>query len=601
VPGGDVLGDMGGAERFVAGLAMNARNAGYGLLESAVSGGPNAAIARKLRDAALPQQQSVRGLIAGGEDNRDMLQRAEQWLIDRQQANAPEDDALNDTWGGKAGNFTGYAAQLLLPAGLAKAAGNVPQLARAKSGLEALYAAAMPTTFQGAAMQGSLLGAAQPVAEGDSRVANAGVGAVAGPLGMLLGRGIGKFTQAVVSPFRQISNQAIEQRAADVLRSEADDVTRLMVPQPSAVPGVRRTLAEESLDPGIARLERNARGTGGGFDALDRANNAARVSSLRAFAQDDAAITAAQQARHVASNGLRQRAMRAPPADTARLVSQIARLEAGQQGRPSVQSGLAQVRKLLEAPEGMERLPMPVLYNVRKTLDEMLSGKYGGDSSAALAGSRELMAVKGQLDRVMAKSSPEFAQYLDAYRKGSEPINRMQVGQQLISQKSGSAVLDPLTGEQVLLPAAFSSQARNLDRVAQQATGFRKATANSVLRPEDRAAIAAVQDDLERRAFAATAGDAANSHTRGRLALDQRVAGQVTGRAIPFFKEVSEELHRVGHQRLEAKLASVLANPAEARRVLSSLPPGDRRIIETAMARAGVVAGDVSSRYVPTE
>jgi hypothetical protein len=281
VPGGDVLGDMGGAERFVAGLAMNARNAGYGLLESAVSGGPNAAIARKLRDAALPQQQSVRGLIAGGEDNRDMLQRAEQWLIDRQQANAPEDDALNDTWGGKAGNFTGYAAQLLLPAGLAKAAGNVPQLARAKSGLEALYAAAMPTTFQGAAMQGSLLGAAQPVAEGDSRVANAGVGAVAGPLGMLLGRGIGKFTQAVVSPFRQISNQAIEQRAADVLRSEADDVTRLMVPQPSAVPGVRRTLAEESLDPGIARLERNARGTGGGFDALDRANNAARVSSLR--------------------------------------------------------------------------------------------------------------------------------------------------------------------------------------------------------------------------------------------------------------------------------------------------------------------------------
>src|SRR5690606_27815263 len=70
-------------------------------------------------------------------------------------------------------------------------------------------------------------------------------------------------------------------RAVGQVQREAEDAAALMRPQPSQIPGVQRTLAQESLDPGIARLERNLRSTVGGFDAIDSANNVARTEAIR--------------------------------------------------------------------------------------------------------------------------------------------------------------------------------------------------------------------------------------------------------------------------------------------------------------------------------
>jgi hypothetical protein len=233
---------------------------------------------------------------------------------------------------------------------------------------------------------------------------------------------------------------------------------------------------------------------------------------------------------------------------------------------------------------------MQVLSNVRLTIGDMLAGKYGGDNGAALAGSKALMAVKSQLDRVAAKASPEFAQANQAFRQHSGEINRMQIGQSLIGQRSGSAVLDPVTGEQVLLPASFSSRARNLDKVAAEATGFRKAKAGNYLTPDDLKTISAVQDDLQRKAFAATAGSGGNSQTFERMALNDRVAGGLLAKA-PIIGKAFEYLDAVGQQRLRAQLSQVLQNPQQARALLARLPAQDRLALENAMNAAGSTLG----------
>jgi len=88
-----------------------------------------------------------------------------------------------------------------------------------------------------------------------------------------------------------------------------------MQPSPSAIPGVSRTLAEESLDPGIASLERSVRqrsAAGAEFDTVRRLNNDARVKAIQGFAGDEAAISAAEQARSAATTPLLNQALAAP-------------------------------------------------------------------------------------------------------------------------------------------------------------------------------------------------------------------------------------------------------------------------------------------------
>lgn len=88
---------------------------------------------------------------------------------------------LMDTGAGLAGNITGYGLQMVGPG-------------MAASGTR-LAGAALPTTFSGAATQGAALGTLQPVASDESRLANAGLGAVAGVAGQAAGKVLGASAQ----------------------------------------------------------------------------------------------------------------------------------------------------------------------------------------------------------------------------------------------------------------------------------------------------------------------------------------------------------------------------------------------------------------------
>ena len=562
----DATEGMGTGERIAAGFGRSFAELGRGLKQV----GTNAAI-------------GLGSAFAGDPQFRQALRQQTAPIQQRQQAEIDEarriDSPLMATGGGQVGNALGLMSQILV-SGMA--------LKSTSAG-----AALLPATIRGNAAQGAALGALQPTTTGESRGLNSLMGGAAGGAGAAVLKGAGTGINAL----RNIGRQGVDgtdRAAATMLAAQAADPSSITRAAPSAVPGVQRTLAEETLDPGIARLERNMRSTSNQFDAIDRSNNAARVQALEGFAGDSASLSAARSERTRETSGLLNQAMQEGGVNVTAIRESLASQIESSATRPAVQSALRDVNAALSN-AGDDVFG---LYGVRKTVDDLLSGKAGGDKSYARAATRELMQFKNQLDEEIAKASPTFGQYLNRYREMSVPINRMQIGQAMMDSKSGSAILDPVTGVQVLTPAQFSRKSRSLDDIAAKATGFSKAKASDILQAGDIAVIKAIQDDLERQAFRATAGSGGNSQTFERAALDnqlsRRVGSDLAGQIPmvgPYIRDFVGVLDKSRNERIKERLAYLVANPEEARRVIAALPPAGQAIVTKALTQLGGSSG----------
>lgn len=577
-------------QRRAAQLAQSDPTAGMSGLDRAAAGvglslAETARGARQLIGDAFHSGTDMLALITG----QDPAARRRETVDAQRRLDAP----LLDTGAGLGGYIGGTVGQVLVPGGVAKMGLQTPRLLaaapRIEPALQTVKAASLPSSVRGSTAQGGLLGLLQPVGEGESRMQNATAGGVLGLLGAGIPRAVGALRRGTGSMVGRVTRGGAENRAAQIIRAEADRPAALMRPAPSQIPGVQRTLAEETLDPGIARLERQARSTGRGWDILDRTNNAARVAAIRQFAGDEAAIEAAKRSRDAVAIPALERARLVQDVDTAPLLQQLDQMIEDYTGNPAVQDGLRMAKVQMEKAGGN----LAHLENVRQFIGRLISGT-ANNNGAKL---HELMDAKGQLVDLMGAASPDFETYLRAYAEGSRPINRMQIGQSLLTSRSGSAILDPVTGEQVLTPAAFSGRARNLDRVAQEATQFKRARAADYLEPEDLATISNVQDDLERRAFAATAGSGGNSQTFERMALNDRLTGGFASR-LPIVGRAVEYLGQIGETRLQATLSEMLASPDRARAILQRLPAQDRRVIENALSRTG---GSIGALLLPVQ
>lgn len=583
----DAMEGMGRGEKFLAGIGRSADTS----IKGAKQLGTSLASYFVNSNPMLFSEETRKGF-------RDSLSRQEAEETERRRLDAP---LMRDGYG-MAGNIAGTVGQIVAPGGVAKLATMTPRLMKAAPAAGRLarlvQGASLPSTAGGAAAQGAVIGAAQPMATGENRLASMAINAGAGYGGAKIGQAVGGIVRGGV--------RGLDRRVGETLTQEADDVANLMRPQPSQVPGVTRSLAEESKDAGIARLERGIRDTTVGWRARDLSNNAARVAAIRQFAGDESSIRAAEEARDAATSGLRDRAFaegsEAAKADAAAralmmpgssgmgsLRTGIRSIAQAKSGNPAVQSALSDVDgALAKAGDSVGGL-----YDVRQYIGFLLSGKAGSDKSYARAASAELIRMRGMIDEEIAKRAPTFPQYIKAYSEASTPINRMQVGQELIGQKAGSNTLDEL-GNQVLLPNKFSGMARDLDGVAQRATGFDKASAASILQPDDFATIAAVQDDLERQAFRQSASGS-NSHTYQRKEIGKRMvnrtATNAAARAVPLlgggFGAAMDYLEKVGAQRLSGRLAEVIQNPQQARAILANMPPPERAALEEAIKRLG--------------
>lgn len=572
------------------------------------------------------------------------------------------DAPLMDTGAGVAGNVVGTLAQFVGPGAIGKTIGSA-----------GLKAAALPTTLLGNVAQGAVLGALQPTAKGESQLANAAFGAGSAAAGYAIPGLVRGAKSAFIDPLTNGGNDRI---IANTLSRFADDPAKLATPARSPVPGVNYTLAEATLDPGIARLQRTLMGSTDVSNEIGRVfsqNNAARVQALQGIAGDELSVAAAEAARKQASQSLLNQAKQAEGVNvrrTAGLIDRVLKGEAGE--RPTIRTALESVksrlfepyddaarmsdargivveaiggrmssadhavltearrllgnrsgigaaevsaslkalkpkskaaieavsaaRKLLNSEAFKGKEDVARLYGVRKYIDDLMSGKVAGDNAASSAARRELMLVKKSLDNAITKAAPEFRDYLKAYRAGSQPINQMEVGQELLRRSVGGT--DAMTGAPILQAGTFQRNVRNLDQVAQSATGFKRAKAGGILSPAQQQTIADVADSLSRQQFAEKAGKMPGSDTFQNLAsqnaMNRLGMPSVVSNLGPVSRVVGvfdTALKVAGvPERLQARLAQVIADPSQAQKILTRLPNRDREILQAAIASMGTRA-----------
>jgi hypothetical protein len=562
----DPTAGMSGVEKFAAGVGRSIVETGRGLRQAIPALGIGLAKATSMSPVG-----------------RALIDQRTEGFRQREQARVDEarriDQPLMDTGAGMAGNIAGTLGQIVGPGIYLRGS--------------AAGAALLPRTVGGNALQGGVIGAAQPVATGESRLANLALGTGAGAAGAALPIAGGRLAQlARRAPY---TGGGAERRAAEILRSEATNPAALATPQPSAVPGVRRTLGEESLDPGVMALENTMRaGQRGIFDPIDTANNVARVQGLQRIAGTEADMAAAEAARSAAASSARGEAMQAGPVAITQTMGALDSAIQAQQGRPAVQGALQQVKGLLQQADGNPESRIAVLDNVRMTIGDMLSGKYGGESAAALKGSRELIAVRDALNEEVGQQVPSFTAYLNAYRQSSRPINRMQMGQELLER--GSAPVPDDLGLPRLTPGAFSRASGDLDQTAARATGFSKAKASDILNADDIGLIKSIQDDMQRQ-FRRQSSATVGSQTFERGAIERRLGNQIASR-IPVVGGFLDVFEQAATQRIKERLAYMVANPDEARRVLAALPAKDRAVVNQALLQLSARPAAAAPAYV---
>lgn len=487
---------------------------------------------------------------------------------------------LKRTAGGMVGDAAAGISQILGPGALLR-------------GSSAVRSAFLPTTVRGNAMQGGVYGALQPVETGDSRMRQAGFAAGAGAFGAALPALAGSTARSLRAAVDPLTQRGQERIVAQTLRQSAVDPARIAQAAPSPIPGVQRTLAEETLDPGIAQLQRQFPTQ---LAELSSQNNAARANAVRSTfnGADDASIASIKASRDAAAQQSLRGLSKAGSVDTAPVRKAIESAVTRHQGNPATQAALRQI--LGEMPEIKTAQQA---YNFRKYIDFTLSKQ--SDKPAAQQAMRELLTVKSVLDRSMSRAYPQWRSYLGDYKAASRQADQAKVGQAVLN--TGRQVADPMTGERVMTPATMAGASNNLRGLVRNATGFRRANPDAVLAPQQKGLLAAMADDASRMDFVNNAGRAAGSNTAQNLAT-QNLLRQVTGggrlASLVADSQLGQRLVTPIEKtyglfgvpdRLQSVLVEALSDPARARAIMGRLPVADRNILENALIQSGGLIG----------
>lgn len=575
-----------------------------------------------LADQVLPDEtRNISGLITGKKAEPTSIGgRLHRYIDD---TIAADDEALRqnerayqatiaDTAAADAGAVVGTVAPFLLSGGRLGGA-KVGNILRAALPQGAKF---LPRVAAGVT-EGAIGAASTPVLGDDfagEKTEQLGVGALIGGALPVVGSVLGKL-KPLADYAGRFTKGGAQQRALEQIQREATDFEGLKTARPSEVDGVNLTLAQESLDPGVARLEGYGRKLDKtGFETIDRNNNEARVAALKTFAGDEADIAAAEAARDAAAKPLRDAALKGVGVDTSKLVSQIDKGIEKLRGMPDVQRALADARGLLFRPAtAAEKAASPnwpdmvpedevaVLYNVRKTINHWI-GKADPSKPYLANAQRELIGVRDALDRSIKKSSPEFGQYLDTYKAGSRPVNRLALGAEILKRATGGSddIAFAQTGDVIgtprLLAGKMGNVSKNLDAAAKAANpGFKKAKAAAILEPGDMATLRAVKADLDRVAQTQRDSSGGNSITKPLEMIEERAQSAAEKLPLGIGKTV-EFLNAITEPRIRQQLVYLLQNPAEFRRVAATMPAADAATLADVLARLAPAAGAAATR-----
>ena len=532
------------------------------------------------------------------------------------------DAALMDTGAGMAGNIAGSIGMALAPGGALKAAGmgaNALGAANAASRLSTAGGALMaPRSIGGALGVGAGMGVIQPAADMQERALNAGIGSVASaaiPVGMRA-FSAGK---AAVEPFYESGRQQILGRALREAAGgdEAAVMARLQAASQPAVgpfrPGAEKTLAGELVpgslptaaqvgdNAGLAALERAAMATNPTVtnDLVTRqtAQNAARVRAIEDMAGSDGLrdFTRAElqsTADDLYGNAFKKGIDLKRDAATGAFLSKSA--QAARKGEitkllqnPYIAEAVPEAKKLMQGQFKSIGDPLGSvegLHYVKKALDDKIGAAKGNEQ-------RVLIGVRDRLLTTIEALSPDYAAAKSVFADMARPVNQMDTAAEIAKRSltpRGNMTLDKF------------SRAMSDDSAA-SATGFRKATLEGTMNPEQMNILQAIRGDLARSDFAANAGRGPGSNTVQNLAY-----GNILNQAgIPNFLRMFGPTQLMGNlmarggdlayqkanQRLSEQLARSLLDPGDAAAMMAIRPSERAALLGELAGRGGASLG----------
>lgn len=517
------------------------------------------------------------------------------------QEDAKLDKPLMNTTAGTVGKFAGdlaltavpgYRAQQAITRGVQGAAtvlpravgavtrGVAPYVGAAGSGA-AVGAALSPEDLSGGAATGALGGA---VGEAGGRVLSAGY------------RG-GK---AIFEPLWEGGRERILRRTLERYATDPAAVRAAAQNPQVLVPGVIPTLAEATMDPGIAQLQRGAISASPDVASAVAQSRASQMAGYRRVL-DDLAGSAGQRealetAREAAASSMYGRARTEGLASTPELDAKIGALLK----KPVIQKAItgAKEKALNEGidiadPTGSVR---GLEYVLRRLDDEI--------SAAAKDDKGVFMNVKDELLSYLEGASPSFMQARSAYRTASRPINQMDIAQTLREKAIPS--LDEFSNGALARVNAnrYTTALRDADATARKATGMRGAKMSNVIDPAQMTKFENVGKDMARFASAQELAKVPGPATAqylgaqnvirqflGPLGIPQSAVDSMIGRVAsgllgyPF---------KITQSQTEQLLARALTEPTVAARLMAARDP--RTVMEILQPFAAQFAVQASTQ-----
>jgi hypothetical protein len=503
------------------------------------------------------------------------------------------DAPLMNTGAGIAGNITGNVAALL-PAAFIPGANTYAGAAAIGAGTSLLNPIASD--------EGSVLG---------GKLQNAAVGGVVAPAALGLGRalaGVAQGTKALAEPFYKGGQENIVGRT---LSRFSDDPAALAAKARGAVapvPGVQQTLAEATMDPGAATLQRAAQSAdpqiATDFANRGMSNNAALVDALRGMSGSDGELAFNEAARKTTAQDLYKKAF-AAGIDPKKLTPDVRAAMADLSKNPAIQDAMPMAQRLarfdkidLKDPSGS----LEGLHYVKLALDDMLNkAQTTGTGNVEKA---KITATKQDLLGVMERISPKYATAMAEFKAASQPINQMEIAKTLLT-KAGSPVPDA-AGNPTLFPAAYHRTMNSDAELVKSATGFRQPLAN-VMTPDQMATMQGIGQQLQAQKVAGDLGRSVGSNTAQNLAsqnLMRQLAGPLGLTENAFSNPIAQSVIRplsfaakATEPALQKRLAQALLNPKEAADLMSKIKPSQASALIAALQRyvPGIASAGLSS------
>lgn len=425
-------------------------------------------------------------------------------------------------------------------------------------------------TIAGGAALGALTGAAQPVGEGDSRLANAAIGGMAGvvvPTAIKAGKTI---KAAVIDPFTDKGAQRIAGGLLNRTAGNSTAAAQRMASVKGATPGFNPTAAQSADDAGIAALERATRAANpGAFDDVERAQRQALADAVRGVAGDpvkrEAAVAARESAVKPLYDATKKYAVQADDEINALL------------NRPSMQSA-KEIAKKLAAERGAgldEGINGQALHDIKMGLDDAIgnnaTGMQGAQRNAALATKQDYL-------NWLESKIPEYGQARVTYADMSKPINQMDVGQAMTERLIPSLYRDMASPSQLNAQAFARALKDQGDDIARSATGMKGAKLESVMSPDQLKALRGVASDLQMSKSAELAGRGVGSDTVQKTAMSH-IAAQA---GIPnwmsniarvpggWAKRLGDAVYGSSDEKVKTLMAELLKNPQQAAQAMQA-------------------------------